>query len=264
MTTAPAPRDLDELAGSGERPVERRDSGIRVMSRGPAPLPAMDVFGVPVNVAPFDAVRAWFFECAFARERLPKIVHFAGSRSLVRAWSDVTHRSLLARADLVLAEGACLGAYAALAAAPTRPRFDAVSTLFALFAAASPEAPVRVFLLGGERGRAARAAELLTKRFPGVRIVGATHAHRSLEDVNEACADVLLVGGAGADTWVDENVELLDVGIVASVGDAIDALGGDGCRAPRATAPLGPLAAIAFLVRATLYLAFRVRPRAFR
>lgn len=263
MTHVPAPREVDELALSGERPIERRDSGIRIVPSGPSPLSAMDVFGVPVNVAPFELVQPWFFQAAATRDRLPRVVHFAGARSLRRAWSDVAHRSMLARADLVLGEGACLGGYAALAAAP-RQRFDAVATLFRLFACADPESPIRVFLLGGQRGRAARAAQVLAARFPGVRIVGAAHERHAVEDANEACADVLLVGGDGADAWVDENVELLDVGLVASVGDAIDAIGGDGCRAPRAIAPLGPFAALEFLIRATLYIAFRVRPRAFR
>lgn len=214
----------------------------------------MSVFGVPVALGTFHAVRAWFFDAATTRSRAPRIVHFAGSGSLAKAWRDVAHRSLLARADLVLAEGACLAAYAVLAGARVRPRFDAVATLHRIFSAADPANPLRVFLLGGERGRATRAAQALSARFPGVRIVGATHGLHALEDVNETCADVLLVGGVGSDTWVDENVELLDVGVVASVGDAIDALGGDFRRAPRATRPVGPLGAITFLVRAVACL----------
>lgn len=256
--------ELDELARSGERPIAHRDSGIHLAQGGPAPLPSMDVFGVPVNVAPLDAVRAWLLHAAQTRGRLAKIVHFAGARSLGRAWRDVEHRSVLARGDLILGEGASVSAYARLATAPADARFDAVATLARVFEAASPDAPLRVFLLGGERGRAERAAQAIRARFPGVRVVGASDGSRhGAEDVNEACADVLLVGGPRAEAWVDDNVELLDVGVVASVGDAIDALGGDGCRAPRATPPLGPLETLAFLVRAALYITFRTQPRAF-
>ncbi len=245
----------DDLAQSGEREVAR-DSMFRVK---PAPehLPAMDAFGVPVAVCGFADLRDWFFQAAQLRGRYAKVMLFAGARSLARATKDATHRARLMRADVILGEGKTVETYAKLAAAPMRERFDAVATLERLLADAPVEQHIRVFLCGDDAKRMAVAKKVIESRYPNVKIVGAADArHANIsEDVNEACADVVLVGMSDAEAWIEENMPLLDVGVVVGVGDALDAISGMK-KTKLAARPLGVLAAVLFMIKATLYLAF--------
>ncbi|HEY8078187.1 MAG TPA: WecB/TagA/CpsF family glycosyltransferase [Labilithrix sp.] len=256
---------FDELAQSGEREIARgsRTSMFRVKPREVEHLSAMDALGVAVATCTFEDLRDWFLGATEWRGRFPKAMLFAGARSIAQARRDERHRMRLRRADVVLGEGSAVAAYAKLAAAPNA-RFDAVETITRLFDAADAERKLRVFLCGEDKERVSRAAKELAERFPAIEIVGAEDARQNgslAEDVNEACADVVLVGmGGGRDAaWIEENFPLLDVGVVAGVGEALDAFAGE-TQVAAATRPLGVLATIGFFVRATLYLAFPSRP----
>src|SRR4051812_6719650 len=107
----------DDLAESGEReinhaeresrPAEVRESFLRLVPSEIPRLPStMDVFGVPVTTATSDEVEAWFFEAAYARGRVAKIMLFAGAASFTRAWEDAGHRERMASADVIMPEGA--------------------------------------------------------------------------------------------------------------------------------------------------------------
>jgi exopolysaccharide biosynthesis WecB/TagA/CpsF family protein len=250
----------DDLAQSGERAIVR-ESFLR-LKPAPEHLPAMDAFGVPVAVCGFEAVRDWFLHAAELRGRFPKVILFAGARSLARATKDAAHRNRLLRADVILGEGGAVATYAKLAAAPMRERFDAVATLERLLASVDSDRPLRVFLCGDDAKRTAVAKKVIEARFPNVKIVGAADARANAsisEDVNEACTDVVLVGMSDAEAWIEENMPLLDVGVVIGVGDALDAISGMK-KTKLAARPLGVVAAILFMIRATLYLAFPSRP----
>jgi exopolysaccharide biosynthesis WecB/TagA/CpsF family protein len=251
----------EDLAQSGERAVVR-ESMFRVKPT-PEHLPAMDAFGVPVAVCGFEDVRDWFYNAAELRGRFPKVVLFAGARSLARATSDAAHRARLLRADVILGEGSAVAAYAKLAAAPMRERFDAVATLERLLASADGDRHVRVFLCGDDAKHMAVAKKVIESRFPNVLVVGAADARTNAnisEDVSEAGTDVVLVGmGGDTEEWIEENMALLDVGVVVGVGDALDAISGMK-KTKQGTRPLGIFAALVFMIRATLYLAFPAKP----
>ncbi len=259
---------FDELAQSGEREISRvsRTSMFRVKPREVEHLQAMDALGVAVATCTFEDLRDWFLGATEWRGRFPKVMLFAGARSIAHARRDAEHRMRLRRADVVLGEGSGVAAYARLAAVSpsARTRFDAVETITRLFDAADGERKLRVFLCGEDKEKLSRAAKELAERFPAIEIVGAEDARKNAslaEDVNEACADVVLVGmGGGRDAaWIEENFPLLDVGVVAGVGEALDAFAGE-AKIAAATRPLGVFATVLFFVRATLYLAFPRRP----
>jgi exopolysaccharide biosynthesis WecB/TagA/CpsF family protein len=271
--------DDGRIADSGVVPLhdprghERPRSFFRLAAPEP-PSPSLDVLGVLVSNASASEVCAWVLAAVRARGRDPRVVSFAGARALLAAYRDPDRRRLLARADLVLGEGSGLAAYGALAGYRRPARSDAVATLAHLFSCADPAKPLRVFLYGGVAGRAREAAARIARAFPNVRIAGAADLRRRtslVEEINEACADVLVVGlGDRTDEWIEENVALLDVGVVLGGDDVIDALAASGSHprrggpraAPRASVASGPIAAIAFLWCAVLYLVFGVRPRA--
>jgi N-acetylglucosaminyldiphosphoundecaprenol N-acetyl-beta-D-mannosaminyltransferase len=139
---------------------------------------------------------------------------------------------------MVLNDGIGLDVYALLAGVRFNQNFNGTDLIPRLFAQTTPEKELRVFLYGAEKGRAAKAAKNIEARYPNVRVVGTldgfARGESVIEAINEACADVLLVGMGNPiqERWIDENKDLLDVGIVAGVGALIDFLSGEVVRAP--------------------------------
>jgi N-acetylglucosaminyldiphosphoundecaprenol N-acetyl-beta-D-mannosaminyltransferase len=107
------------------------------------------------------------------------------------------------------------------------------------------------FLLGGEHGVAARAAERLQARFPGLKIVGTFEPPRArleemdsagiVERVNGSGADVLLVafGHPKQERWIELNRHRLKVSVAVGVGCCFDLIAGRQRRAPGWMHPLG-------------------------
>jgi N-acetylglucosaminyldiphosphoundecaprenol N-acetyl-beta-D-mannosaminyltransferase len=92
---------------------------------------------------------------------------------LVRAEGEPELRGLLARADLVIADGMPLIWASRLARTPL-PERVAGSDLVSSLAHAAASAGLSVFLLGGEHGVAERAAAALVRSHPGLEVAG-TH-----------------------------------------------------------------------------------------
>lgn len=233
------------LNESGERPIVSyppRESILRLKQAPPPFAAQVDCMGIPVANGTWEQVRTWFFTSALTRGREPKVMFFANAHTCNLAWTDPELRSILARADLVLNDGIGLDIYARLAGVRFKQNFNGTDLLPRLFGEALPAngivTELRVFLYGAEKGRAEKAARNIEARFPNVRVVGTldgfARGESVIEAINEACADVLLVGMGNPvqERWIEENKDLLDVGIVAGVGALIDFLSGEVVRAP--------------------------------
>lgn len=252
------PREVDDLAASGERPVA---SG-RTSYVGPTPsLPPLAIheapFGVTLAATSRGHLEAWFRAAVGERGLCPRLLVFAGAATLNRAFDDDDLRAVLRSADVVLGEGAALSVYGAFARSCVR---DTPAELVRVLLAGA--GPVRVFLQGGGPGRAEAAARALAS-IPGVLVVGAASAREGasvLEAINEACADVVLVDPlrSRALRGVEEARLLLDVGVVVAAEGLFDDLVG----APRAPWLDRVLEAVhegpRFILRA---LAHALRPR---
>jgi len=90
---------------------------------------------------------------------------------LVRMRRDPAYDELVHGADIVVADGMPL-VWAARLAGTTLPERVPGSTLCFELAAAAADAGLSIYLLGGNKGAADRAAERLASRFPGLRIAG--------------------------------------------------------------------------------------------
>jgi exopolysaccharide biosynthesis WecB/TagA/CpsF family protein len=198
----------------------------------------VDCMGVPIANGTWEEVRDWFFASATRRGRAAKVMLFANAHTCNVAWKDSDFRDVLARADVVLNDGFGLDIYARLAGERFTQNFNGTDLIPRLFAETRPERELRVFLYGAEKGRAEKAAENIQARFPYVRIVGAidgfARGQTVIDAINEAGAHVLLVamGNPIQERWIDDNRNLLDVGIIAGVGALIDFFSGEISRAP--------------------------------
>ncbi|MCC6168709.1 MAG: WecB/TagA/CpsF family glycosyltransferase, partial [Caldilineaceae bacterium] len=92
-----------------------------------------------------------------------------------------------------------------------------------------------LFLLGAAPGVAARAAQILCSRYPGLRVVGAYAGSPDdalwpaiCAQLNATCPDILLVayGHPRQDLWIDRHRHELPVGVAMGVGGAFDFVAG--------------------------------------
>ncbi len=102
----------------------------------------------------------------------------------------------------------------------------------------------RVFLLGGEDGVAAAAADVLIGRYPGLQIVGTysppvgpfseEEDRKMVEMIRESQADILFVafGAPKQDLWIAQHRDAINVSLAIGVGGVFNFLIGRVKRAP--------------------------------
>jgi len=162
---------------------------------------------------------------------------------MVRAQSDPEVRRIFQRSDLNLADGAPVVWLGRLLGATLPERVAGADLVPALMAEAA-DAGARVFLLGGERGVAEKAARKLEQMNPGLVVAGFYEPPRASVEgmdsaeivarIREARADILLVafGHPKQERWIDLNRAQLPVSVAIGVGCVFDLLAGRTRRAP--------------------------------
>jgi exopolysaccharide biosynthesis WecB/TagA/CpsF family protein len=154
------------------------------------------LFGVPVSaVSCAEAERAVL---AAARARRPALVDHLSVHGLAEAQRDPAFREALARFDLVAPDGQPVRwALNALHGTQLRERVYGPALMERLCAEASREG-IGVYLYGGRPGVVARLRERLTRRHPGLRIVGAESPPFRPLSVVEDAATVERIERSGA------------------------------------------------------------------
>ncbi len=176
------------------------------------------------------------------RRPVPRIVTSANG-SVVAAYNrDARYRQLMDGTDIIDADGMPLVFASRLLC--REPLSERTATTDFLLDAAGLAASqgIRFFFLGSRPGVAARAAEHLRSRFPGLKVVGTRHGFFPPEAIPEICAkvrasgaDVLWVGmGSPAqERFAVDNRHLLGgVGWIRTCGGLFDHYGGGVSRAP--------------------------------
>ena len=161
-------------------------------------------------------------------------------------------RRAYADAALVVADGWPVVAASRLLGEALPERVAGSDLVPAVFALATPERPLRVYLLGAAPGVAERAGRRIEAIWPGVRIVGAygppfgferdtAENDAILRRIEEAAPEVLLVGlGAPKqELWVHAHQARLQARVALCIGATIDFLAGEKPRAPRWVQRLG-------------------------
>ncbi len=160
--------------------------------------------------------------------------------TLLAAFEDPDYAAVLARADVLLADG--VGAVWALRrlTGRTTERTAGIDLADELCAVCARE-DQSVYLLGGRPGVAERAGAALRAGHPGLRLAGARDGFWSpaeeaevVEGVNAARADLLLVGlGQPAqERFLDRWRGRLTARLAVGVGGSLDVFAGDLRRAP--------------------------------
>ena len=153
--------------------------------------------------------------------------------------------SLLNRADLSVADGAGVLLAARRQGTPLRARVAGIELGERLLAGAA-ESGLRVFLLGGKKGVAKKAALALKKRHPRLTVCGTHHGYFDkdkdcrdngsvIRSINNAKADILFVcfGFPLQERWIAENLPSLpSLRLAMGLGGSLDVWSGNIRRAP--------------------------------
>ena len=208
-----------------------------------APSP-VSILSIPVHNVTYDETLARIE--AFVAAGGPHQVCTANPEFVMAAQNDPEFAAILKGADLVLPDGiGLLWASRRLAAAGRAPgtlrERVAGSTLTWRLADLAARRGWRVFFLGAAEGVAARAAEVLRQRSPGLIVAGVYAGSPRPEEEAEivkrivaARPQLLLVayGAPQQDKWIARNAARLGVPVMMGVGGSLDFVAGGAARAP--------------------------------
>lgn len=163
---------------------------------------------------------------------------------LIHAIRDRQMQEILCNCDLVIPDGMPIVWAAQMLGTSLKQRVCGVD-LVPRLAALSAERGYSIYLLGASEQNAARCAENLKERFPGLRIAGRySPPVRPLEEmdheeilrrIERANPDILLVamGNPKQEKWLAMHRQRLNVPVCIGVGGSVDFMAGAVSRAPR-------------------------------
>jgi N-acetylglucosaminyldiphosphoundecaprenol N-acetyl-beta-D-mannosaminyltransferase len=175
----------------------------------------------------------------------PSLVVTPNADQVVNLERDPALRAAYARADLVVADGMPVVWAAALLGTPVKGRVTGADLMPRLCEVAAQRG-LKVYLLGGAPGVAARAAENLVAAHPQLQVVGiecpplgferdAGQSAALVDSIRRSDADLVFVclGSPKQEVWVHRHLAQFEKGVFLGVGAAVDFCAGTIKRAPR-------------------------------
>ncbi|MDM8543404.1 WecB/TagA/CpsF family glycosyltransferase [Desulfococcaceae bacterium HSG9] len=217
------------------------------------------ILGIPIDNLTLDSALETIFSMidAYAQDSRPRLIATVNVDFVVNTlkWrlKSIRHPELLdilRRADLVTADGMPIVWTSKLLGAPLQERVTGADMVPALGREAA-ERGKSLFLLGGKGDVGQRAADVLTKRNPGLEIAGvyAPFVHvegealdfteqedrEIVERINRSGADILLIGFGNPkqEIWFERNRNRLNVPVSIGIGGTYEFIVGTVTRAPR-------------------------------
>lgn len=157
---------------------------------------------------------------------------------LLKAAADPAYTDILKSADLIIPDSTNIALVALLKGRPIK-KVTPGSDLVVELARIAVQEQKSLFLLGAQEGIAAKAANNLETRFPGLIIAGASPADpdnmEAVRQIARTNADIVLVGyGAPKqEKWIAAHKRILGAKILVGVGGTFDMLAGTLPRAPK-------------------------------
>lgn len=201
-------------------------------------IPVQDVLGLPYFCGKAeDAVQLLL---PFLGYRTPFAVFTPGATVAARAAKDGCLLTLLKQADLLLPDGSgCLLA-ARLAGRPLAERIAGIDFAEALFEKAE-DLSARVFLYGGKRGVAERAASRLREKYPRLIFAACDGYGDDPKDRISAFSPHIVcvcLGAERQERWIAGHKNEIG-GVLIGLGGSVDVWAGSIRRAPRLFQRLG-------------------------
>ncbi len=156
---------------------------------------------------------------------------------LARKYPD--YRTILNRADLAIPDSTNVVWVARLKGAElkrTTPGVELVERLGGIAA----EMNKSIYLLGSQGGAAAKTAEILQQKFPGLEVAGVSEAEPDdpaiAAEIRRKNPDIVFVayGAPKQEKWIVEHKDQVTAKIMVGIGGSFDMISGIFPRAPRA------------------------------
>ncbi len=196
---------------------------------------------------PMDADAATDAILRFAREGAAAQIVTLGTEMVVHAQRDERYRDVVNRCALSLCDTVGLLAVARSRGADLHERVTGVELIEHLCARAAREG-VNVYLFGGAPAIAERAAQELSRRYPGLRIAGTRNGYFSEDESTHIAQEIresgaqLLFAGMGfpkQEFWLADHLRETGCGAGIGVGGSFDVISGNVERAPERWRKLG-------------------------
>lgn len=209
---------------------------------GASSFDTITMFGMPFSNVDFDDVCRLVAERI--RERRPGFIVTPNVDHVCTCHRDPEFMRLYQDAFLSLADGMPIIWASKLARKPLKAKVSGSDLVNVLSAFAAREG-FSIFLLGGAPGVGERAAERLTKQYPGLVVAGTWSPPLGFDTdealnaetvavVRDAKPDIgfVALGAPRQERWIHRNQEACGVPVMAGIGAGIDFAAGHKRRAP--------------------------------
>src|SRR6185295_4692653 len=202
------------------------------------------LLGIPVDRKSLAAVTEESLQ-AIGRKISQRVFACANPHSLVIAQNDLSFRSALMQANLVVADGVGVTFMARLVGLRIGPRITGTDYFQAVLNSLQQRGRGRVFFFGSSP----QVLDLIVKRFaadfPSLTLCGVLSPpfgswsdeenRRMVQVINDATPDVLWVGMTAPkqEKWVEANRRRLNTPVIGSIGAVFDFYAGTFTRAPQ-------------------------------
>lgn len=216
------------------------------------------LFGLPINNTSMQNAVEWAVENKplagqgghFSLTPTTQIGYFINAHSVNTSCRNAKFKTCLSNADALFADGSGIRVAAKFAGIRLKANINGTDMLPELCQQAALKGK-SIFLLGGNKGVAHRAALNLQKQIDGLEVVGCQHGYfdfsnedenqNIIDQINQSEANILLVGFGSPqqEFWTEKYADQLNCQTALTVGGLFDFYSGDIPRAPLILRELG-------------------------
>ena len=199
----------------------------------------INILGIPFcSVKQNEASERILYACLH-NHNMPFTVVTPNPIMVMNAQKNEDLLSALSSADLVLADGIGIIAASKRMGTPLPERVTGIDTAYSVIEKLD-DIEGSIYLLGAKPGVAEKAAQILSKSFPYLKIAGTHHGYfdddgEIIKDISNNSPNLLAVclGSPRQEIWVYQNLaKLSGVGAVICLGGSLDVWAGEIKRAP--------------------------------
>lgn len=234
----------DATRRHGDAAMRRKDETLPASSRLRDSAPEKRVLisqiaGIPVhNLSEDETIQAIDSMIADGKPHYMVVVNAA---KVVAANQNERLRRVIAKADLVAADGMSVVWASRLLGQPLKGRVTGID-LFERLVAHAARRNLSVYFLGASEESVRGVVARFTREHQKLRVAGCRNGYfdeiesgKIAEEIRERRADLLFVarGSPAQEFWIEENIERTGVRFALGVGGSFDHLSGHARRAPR-------------------------------
>jgi N-acetylglucosaminyldiphosphoundecaprenol N-acetyl-beta-D-mannosaminyltransferase len=201
------------------------------------------ILGVDVSTDNYDALTSKLLKKIDNREKA--FIVAINPEKIIKAQEDPSLMKLLNSADFQIPDGIGVILASKFKGGQIRERVTGIDMMLKLCETAAKHQK-KIFLYGGNPGRADEAKLKLEEMYPGIQIVGTLHGYEKdqqivRETINQSQADIIFVamGSPAQENWIVANKDMLHPSVYQGVGGSFDVISGKIERAPESFQKMG-------------------------